>query len=111
MNRRRRLLSCVLAALVLYLGIYVLLSLNGRYEWNQSGRLRYSGGLSMAITDEVRWQPALLLWEPYRSIDGSKKIRANLGGWIFAPLILLDQRWWHASRVLFEALQPRASRV
>lgn len=80
-------------ALALYVGVYVVLSANGRYGIASSGRLRYGGGLS--VSDLQVWQPRFCRCHGRTRIDGSWTLDANLPGAVFGPLILMDRSFVH----------------
>ncbi|HEY2589212.1 MAG TPA: hypothetical protein VGI81_25940 [Tepidisphaeraceae bacterium] len=81
---------------VVYVGSYVAMSAGGQWTWSQSGRLRYSFGLS--VTDVIRWQPALAHWEQFYDISGNDTSRGNVMGYLYSPLIQLDRSFVHRDR-------------
>ena len=101
-RRRRRVVRLFLAAIaltILYVGSYVILSARGEYVWSQTGKLRYTFGLS--VTDIVIWDPAAAHWEPFRDIYGNDTSRGEPVGYFYSPLIRLDRKWWHPSHEIF----------
>jgi hypothetical protein len=88
------------ALAALYLLTYIGLSCSGGYVLTQSGELRYSFGWS--VSDIEQWQPRFLFCQRFRQIDGSRTIRANTLGYVFTPLVLLDQAVWHKTVRLFD---------
>lgn len=95
---RRLLLLAVLPVLVLYVGIYAALSAGGEYEVAASGDTRLLTGVRI-IPNERRWQPAGIEWQPYRDGDG-RGVEANWLGWLFCPLVMIDQAWIHETEKL-----------
>lgn len=87
----------VLAADVL---VYLVLSLTGGYTFTQSGQVRYGFGLS--VSDLQQWQPRFAFCQRFRQVDGSWTLRANFLGYVFAPMILLDQTLVHRTVRLFD---------
>jgi hypothetical protein len=91
--RLKRPISVALAIVALYVVVYVALSRNGGYVLTQSGQVRYVMGLAMA--DVCEWQPRFGFCQRFRQVDGSSTLRADSIGYVFAPLILFDQRFVH----------------
>ena len=80
-NRRR---SVWLLAAVVYLGVYVMLSLRGEYlGHNQGGQ-----------DNRDTWAPAYCA-KLYTSPAGRQKLRLTALGWIFLPPMLIDQWFIH----------------
>jgi len=77
----------------LYVGAYVTLSLCGGYVLTQTGEWRYSWGLS--VSDVMQWQPKFVFCQRFKQIDGSRGLRADFMGYIFVPMVLLDQKYVH----------------
>ena len=96
----KRWLKIALSCLLLYVVCYIILSFGGGYVWTQSGQVRYDFGLS--VTDLEQWQPRYTFCQRFRLIDGSWTIRANFLGYVFAPLVLLDQTFVHKTVRLFD---------
>lgn len=92
-------LRALLVLLVLYVTTYAILSCCGKYVWSQSGRLRWDGGI--AITDCVIWQPLWAHGQRYLWVDGTVGFRGNEPGFMFYPLILVDQACIHPTRSVF----------
>lgn len=86
--------------IIAYFGLYFFLSCIGSYMPSQSGKIRYTGGISM--TDIEIWQPKFITFKTYYSVDGSKSIKANIGGYLFYPLILIDRNTVHKTVSYFE---------
>jgi peptidoglycan/LPS O-acetylase OafA/YrhL len=89
----KRSLKIALGVLGAYVLSYGILSLRGGYIFTQSGQLRYGGALS--VSDLQQWQPRFTLCQRFRQVDGSWTLRANFLGYVFAPLVLLDQTFIH----------------
>ncbi len=108
-RRTFRWVVSVVAFLVLaYVVSYCVLSLLGGYYYNQSGEVRYSGGL--AATDLVMYQPRFLGWQPrFRRVDGTYTSRGNTLGYFYSPMIYLDRRFVHRTRLssLFSLSEER----
>lgn len=104
--RNRFLRWPMVLAVMLYIGSYVVLSCTGGWVVAESGRVR----LVMAMADQFQWQPRYGSCGLFRSADGTTTIRADGLGWIYAPLILLDQRFWHRTIPFiasdFHAVEP-----
>lgn len=79
--------------LVLYVAVYAVLSLSGGYVFTQSGQVRYGFGLS--VSDLQQWQPRGAFCQRFQTFDGSWILRADFLGYVFAPLVLLDQTLVH----------------
>ena len=77
---------------------YGVLSLLGGYGYTQSGELRYESGLS--VSDIEMFQPLFARWQPsFRKIDGGCVSRGNVLGRFYSPLIRLDRRFGHRTRL------------
>jgi len=100
MNRRTRISIVMLSALAAYVVSYVILSLCGAYEFGQSGKMRYSFGLS--VSDIEQWQPRFVRCRIFQQVDGTRTLQANPLGYVFAPAILLDQKLFHRTKWIFD---------
>jgi len=100
MNRRKRISIVMLSALAAYVVSYVILSLCGAYEFGQSGKMRYSFGLS--VSDIEQWQPRFVHCRIFQQVDGTTTLQANPLGYVFAPAILLDQKLFHPTKWIFD---------
>ncbi len=89
-----------------YVGSYVALSLCGGYVMTQSGDVRYADG-GMSVTDIDQWQPCFTFYQHFRTMNGSRIVRANFLGYVYAPLILLDQTFFHRTVRHFDPLTGR----
>jgi len=86
-SKRRR--AVWLAAIVVYLGVYVVLSLRGQYfGHNQGGQ-----------DNRDSWSPVYCA-ELYTWPSGRQKLRFTVLGWLFLPPMLIDQ--WFIHRTHFE---------
>lgn len=86
-----------------YLIVYAILSGMGRYYPAQSGRMRWSSGLS--VTDMQIWQPSAARWRPYTNSDGIQTSKGNALGYLFSPLIRFDRAVFHPTEYYFESQQ------
>jgi len=84
----------------LYLCSYGLLSYLGSYVRTQSGVLRWTHS-GLAITDAAQWQPKFVFWQRFQRFDGTSIVRANPFGYLYAPLVSLDQKLIHPTQRLF----------
>jgi peptidoglycan/LPS O-acetylase OafA/YrhL len=96
----KRKLKIALGVLAAYVLVYVVLSLTGGYIFTQSGQVRYGFGLS--VSDLQQWQPRFAFCQRFRQVDDSWTLRANFLGYVFAPMILLDQTLVHRTVRLFD---------
>jgi len=100
MNRRKRIFIVMFSALAVYIVSYVILSFCGGYEFGQSGKMRYNFGLS--VLDVQQWQPRYARGRIFTQVDGTTIFQANPLGYIFAPAILLDQKFFHPTKRVFD---------
>lgn len=77
----------------IYLFMYIIFCMYGQYSPTQSGKTRYQNGLS--ITDVEVWQPRFIVGQLFYDIDGKLKFRGNTMGYIYAPVLLIDQKHIH----------------
>ncbi|UCG49009.1 MAG: hypothetical protein JSU94_04340 [Phycisphaerales bacterium] len=105
--RRRRMLW-VGVFLLVYCCCYLVLSSLGGYVWTQSGVVRYPISY-LAVTDIIQWQPKFMFCQVFQDIQGRRVIRASPLGWVFSPLILLDQRFVHPTSRLIPIRSPEES--
>lgn len=108
---RQKLLKALLLAflicLVLYVGIYIVLSCMGGYYFNQSGKVRYRS-IGLAVSDISTWNPKGCRFQyQYINLRGESVSRGNELGYLFAPLIMLDRRFFHPTEVLIELPPPK----
>jgi len=82
-----------------YVGSYAVLAAFGSYGFQQSGRVRYSFGLS--ASDLEMWQPKYARFQSnFRTIDGKEVARGNALGYFYSPLIALDRMLFHETRTI-----------
>ena len=90
----------IVFVLMMYVGVYSILSANGQYYGRPSGERRLNSG--WAITDLYVWFPAGIIWERRKSISGDYIIEADPFGWLFLPLIVADRKWVHPTGHYFD---------
>jgi hypothetical protein len=78
--------------LVLYVGSYILNSLAGGWMVNESGKCR---PFALAICDQYIWMPRYGFCQKFRDVDGRDSIRAWGLGYVYCPLMLIDQAFVH----------------
>jgi hypothetical protein len=103
MTRRKKILISSSILVALYVAAYLPLSLLGDYQFDETGKLRWRdelGGLS--FSDVIQWQPRFAWCRIFRHYDGTTVLQANFLGYVFAPLILLDQRAVHRTKPVFD---------
>lgn len=83
-----------LSAIFLYCTIYLILTGYGGYEDNVNTMAKVAQPC-LCISDLELWQPKCLCYTRYEG-----RVYANNLGYFFAPLIWLDQRYWHKTKVL-----------
>lgn len=95
-RRRGWLLVCGMVLFV-YVAAYVVLSAFG--GWGQTGsgklRIRYPDYVGFAIHDCFVWQPIIGDCQLFVNSSGENTLRGDAFGYMFCPLILLDQRFVH----------------
>jgi len=87
--------------LPLYVISYALLSLTGGWMVTESGRWRPFGIL--AEIDSIQWQPRFGFCQRFTWSGGHDGIRADFLGYVYAPLILLDQSHIHPTISLWRS--------
>src|SRR5438874_8861476 len=92
--RTRRARLCLLI-LSLYIACYAALSLCGRYQDNVSS-LGELGIITRGVSDHQEWQPRFVIVT--RFPGQASALRANIPGYLFLPLVLLDQRFCHRTQ-------------
>lgn len=91
---------------VCYVGIYIILSSLGTYYFNQSGEVRYRS-MGLAVSDISTWNPESCRFQyRFKNYSGKYVSRGNDLGYLFAPLIMLDRRFVHPTRVHIEPEVP-----
>jgi hypothetical protein len=86
--------------LLLYVGVYLVLSATGRYQPDMSGRRRWSFGL--ALIDVDHWQPRGMYFRGFINVRGEPEVDANVLGWVYAPMIWLDRWLVHPSHEILD---------
>lgn len=87
--------AMLLSCLATYVGLYGLLSVGGRYQDNVSA-LDKLGPPCLCISDLDEWQPALVV---AAHLPESAVRKTNDLGLLFLPLVIIDQRYWHATKI------------
>ena len=75
-----------------YSSVYAFLSISGQYEGDADILDKIYGPCICASEDEY-WQPRHVILARY-----SDKFLVNSYGYLFFPLVKLDQRWWHPTK-------------
>jgi len=101
-RRRRWLLRWISVLLAAYVLAYAVLSITGGWVVSESGEHR----IVTAVADQFEWQPRYGSCQRFRSVSGDYTLRADTLGYVFAPLILLDQRFIHRTISFFGADGP-----
>ena len=91
--RSRIFIRIVIIVIVVYLISYSLLSVTGGYVALPSGRIRLSYGLS--ISDVLVWQPRFGEGHWMINANGRTGWIGDFLGWIYYPMMMLDQRAFH----------------
>lgn len=91
--------------LLLYVSVYIVLSSSGGYIRTQSGAIRWAH-TTLPVIDIEQWQPRCAFWQTFKKRDGTIKVRANLLGYFYAPLVSLDQKFLHPTRRLLSLDRP-----
>ena len=97
-KKRHLKVTVIFVILFLYIISYAVLSYFGSYCPTQSGKLRYNAGLS--VTDVAQWHPKFIYGHLFRTIDGKTTYCGNIMGFIYAPLVILDQKYIHKTEEL-----------
>ncbi|MBL8818568.1 MAG: hypothetical protein JNL58_21245 [Planctomyces sp.] len=92
-------------ALFVYVGTYVYFTSAGQYDFSQSGKVRYSFGIS--ASDVSIWQPRFLDWQTFQNVHGQSTSRGSTLGYYYAPLIFIDRLWFHPTRTVIAEKMPR----
>ena len=86
-------------AITFFIGIYLLsyacLSLLGGWRLQETGQSCVG---MMLMPDEIVWKPACCWFQPEFDTGSGTTTRGDLLGFLYAPLIFLDQRFVHRSR-------------
>jgi hypothetical protein len=78
-----------------YAAVYAVLSLLGHYQDN-IGSLDKLGIITRGMSDREEWQPIFIMVTRFPA-QGSR-LRANAPGYLFIPLVLLDQHLCHPTK-------------
>ena len=101
MKKKRNLkLKITVGFFFLYIGSYIVFSCLGDYVPTQSGEMRYKMGLS--VTDIHLWKPKFVYGQLFRTIRGKLTYHGNVLGFIYAPLVIIDQKFCHKTKRIFE---------
>ena len=84
-------------ALSIYVFTYVTLSLSGAYAISQTGAARFTNS-GQVVNDVSVWRPKFLRLKISLNERGGVEREANLAGWFFYPLELVDRRYWHPTK-------------
>jgi len=91
-QRVRIVVGSILVLHLLYVGSYTLDSLAGGWMVNESGECR---NYLVASCDQFVWTPRFGACQKFRWSGGRDGIRAFGIGYLYCPLILLDQAYFH----------------
>ena len=94
-------LKITLGFLFLYISSYVIFSCFGGYIATQSGEVRYKN-IGLSVTDIYLWQPKFVYGKLFRTIRGKLTYHGNVLGFIYAPLVIIDQKFCHKTKRIFE---------
>lgn len=92
----KKVLLYLLCLSILYGGIYILLSVNGKYMPVITGKVRYGHGLG--IFDVRMWQPKYIIFAKQYGFSQKAKYSYNLLGFLYFPLVYLDQNYIHKTQ-------------
>ena len=81
-----------------YFGIYFFLSSSGRYEANYSVISKIVGPC-LCVSDSEEWQPLWIIFAHSSASSGRHAFYANSLGYIFLPLVNIDQQYWHPAKM------------
>jgi hypothetical protein len=84
--------------LFLYFHSYLILSLLGSYT------LPRSEASDSPLSPSQQWQPKFITWhDEYNKNENKTSIKANLLGYFYSPLVILDQKLVHKSKLTSES--------
>jgi len=107
---RKTILKHILVICLLYIGSYAVLSCFGDYVATQSGEVRNSALFRMAVMDVREWCPKFVFGHLFFDINGKITYRGNILGVIYAPLVILDQKYIHKTkRFAFPSVETDSS--
>jgi len=82
----------------IYLGLYAVLSLCGRYQDNMTS-MESVGVYCMCTSDIDEWQPPFIIVTHWPAGPGQvRHMSASITGYLFLPLAWLDQKFWHPTK-------------
>jgi hypothetical protein len=81
-----------------YVAVYTLLSLLGHYQ-NNIESLDQLGIITRGMPDRWEWQPKFMITTHFPH-QGSPA-RSNVTGYLFMPLVFLDQHLCHSTKPIF----------
>ena len=90
----------LVCALAFYIVVYFFDSVAGGYKSLPSGKFR---PVLLSSPDTCVWQPRFGEAFPHQEISGEVTVHHDILGGVFAPLILLDQNFFHESFPAFTA--------
>lgn len=93
--RPRPLTTIALFVLGLYLSVYLLLSSWGQYDDDTLVMDKVVGATCICSSRFMVWQPLYISWATF-----SETLYANTRGYVFSPLILIDQKLWHPNMLI-----------
>ena len=110
--KKRYIKRYILEFIIFYIVSYSILSLFGSYYLSQTGERRYSlrlpedessvKPLFLSVTDVALWQPKFIRGRVFLTIKGKREYQANFLGYFYCPLVVIDQRYIHKTRYLFD---------
>ena len=98
---KKRWLWVLAIMLIVYVGSYCVLSHFGAYCIGKSGKVRLSLTGS-AWFDTVYWQPKFVWGQLFYTIRGKWTYHGNVLGSLYAPLLILDQKYVHETYTIEE---------
>lgn len=104
-RNRRRALIFFSVSMVVYLGTYVALSVNGGSRWTMSGQFRIAGGF--AWSDQLEWFPYGMSYHHHPLPSGEITLSGHgVANIAFAWLTELDRLAWHPTESPFSGSDP-----
>lgn len=104
-RNRRRALVVFSVFMVVYLGAYVILSVNGGSRWTMSGQFRIAGGY--AWKDQLEWFPYGMSYHHHPLPSGEVALTGDgIANIAFAWLTELDRLAWHPTESPFSGSDP-----
>ena len=90
MTKLRSRMAFLYLPTLVYVFIYICLSVMGKYEGLIKVMNKLNDGACLCASSEESWQPYKILFSRYDSAEYSSSL-----GYLFYPLVSLDQRYWH----------------